>query len=85
MYVLLIERQITWREMEFTLNAGIFHKMKSRIVSTEVAVISYAQLNPMLNTYRYDANVYLTLCGGSTISFCFSQYRYINFFGTASV
>jgi len=47
MYVSLIERQITWREMEFTLNAGIFRKMKSRIVSVEVAVISCVQLNPM--------------------------------------
>lgn len=34
--------------MEFTLDAGIFREMKSRIVSTKVAVILYAQLNPML-------------------------------------
>jgi len=33
--------------MEFTLNVGIFRKMKSHIVSTEVVIISYVQLNPM--------------------------------------
>lgn len=67
MYVSLIERQITWREMEFTLNLGIFHKMKSRIVSVEVAVISYVQLNPMpTRRFCYDANMYLALCGDLT-------------------
>jgi len=56
--------------MEFILNVGIFRKMKYHIVSTEVVIISYVQLNPMF-TYRYNANVYLALCDDLTYLFVF--------------
>lgn len=56
--------------MEFTLNAGIFRKMKSphRLDGSGNYFIRAIKFSAYAY-YRYDANVYLNLCGDLTFLF----------------